>query len=303
MIIEGDFNVAETPREQDGAEEHAWRATSGQAGLAEISCPQGPTFGDHKIDGWLASPELQQIADERHLINTRAHRHCSDHQAAVAAVPLWRINTTTPVVEEQAKPDPVTKYQFPISKTLQRTMTAAIDSALQPSLREEGFKIVIENAVEAAERGYPDARERIDEAGAIDAILQQAMQAVEAPLEAVKCKPKVSRDPNTGIRLPKAKYRKRDKALKAAAVLQEMLAIDKATGEAPSAALLEEAMAEQQDAAPGRADGCVEPEDPRGWAESEMNKYRKEAKSIINSHKPETWEKFVRTFRSTGEVA
>eukprot|EP00854_Cymbomonas_tetramitiformis_P019279 gene19279-23048_t len=210
MIVGGDFNVAETPREQDGTEQHAWRATSARAGLAEISCPQGPTFGDHKIDGWLASAELRQIADERHPIDTRAHRHCSDHQAAVAAVPLWRINTTTPVVEEQAKSDPVTKYQFPIPKALQRTMTAAIDSALQPSLREEEFKIVIENAVEAAERGSPDARERIDEAGrAIDAVLQQAMLAVEAPLETVKCKPKITRDPNTGIRLPNAKFRKR----------------------------------------------------------------------------------------------
>ncbi|KAK3244173.1 hypothetical protein CYMTET_46202 [Cymbomonas tetramitiformis] len=94
------------------------------------------------------------------------------------------------------------------------------------------------------------------------------------PLEAVKCKPRIRRDPNTGIRLLKAKHRKRDKALKAAAVFQEMLAIDKATGEAPNAALLEETMAEQQEEGDHDHVGegsrtkaaCVEREDPRGWA-------------------------------------
>ncbi|KAK3286293.1 hypothetical protein CYMTET_6148 [Cymbomonas tetramitiformis] len=96
----------------------SWRAMAAQAGLAEISCPQGPTFGEHKIDGWPASPGIQEIAEEQHPINTRAHRHCSDHQAAVAAVPLWKINTTTPVVEEEAKPDPVTTYQFLIGCSL-----------------------------------------------------------------------------------------------------------------------------------------------------------------------------------------
>ncbi|KAK3249456.1 hypothetical protein CYMTET_41113 [Cymbomonas tetramitiformis] len=299
MVVGGDFNVAEIPREQDGIEQRAWRGMSDRAGLAEISCPQGPTFGDHKIDGWLASEELQRIADERHPIDTRAHRHCSDHQAAVAAVPLWKLHTTTPIVEEQAKPDPITKYQFPISKALQRSMKAAIDSALQPSLRENEFKTVIENAVDAAERGSPDARERIDEAGkAVDGVLQQAMRAVEIPLETVRCKPKVTRDPNTGVRLPKAKFRKRDKALKAAAVLQEMLAIERATGETPSAALLEEAMAEPRDTAQGRPDTCAEPEDPHWWAESEMRRFRQEAKSVIKDHKAETWETFVQKFRS-----
>ncbi|KAK3237236.1 hypothetical protein CYMTET_52670 [Cymbomonas tetramitiformis] len=143
------------------------------------------------------------------------------------------------------------------------------------------------------------------------------MDAVEAPLEAVKCRPRIRRDPNTGIRLPKAKHRTRDKTLKVAAVLQEMLAIDKATGETPSAALLEEAMAEQQeDGDPDQdrhfhilaklstrkgsrpKDTCVEPEDPRGWAEAELDQYRKEAKSFIKDYTAETWDKFVQTFRS-----
>ncbi|KAK3278927.1 hypothetical protein CYMTET_13167 [Cymbomonas tetramitiformis] len=108
-----------------------------------------------------------------------------------------------------------------------------------------------------------------------DALLQQAMEAVEALPGSGQVQAQSSQGPQHGdhrIKLPKAKHRKSDKALKAAAVLQEMLATDKATGEVPSAAFLEEAMAEQEEAGPDQVgEGsstkhtCVEPEDPRGW--------------------------------------
>ncbi|KAK3268411.1 hypothetical protein CYMTET_23088 [Cymbomonas tetramitiformis] len=218
LIVGGDFNVAEEPKAQDGAEQVAWRATVAQAGLAEISCPQGPTFGEHKFDGWLASPRIQEIAEGQHPIDTRKRRHCSGHQAAVAAMPLWKIDTATPVVKDEAKLDPATKYQFPISKkALQRKMTMAIESALQPSLRSEEFTAVVRSAVEAADGGHQDAREKVDEAG----------KAVDSMLPWARWRPP--------WRLPSANPE------------SEMLAIDRATGEAPRVALLAEAMAEQQE--------------------------------------------------------